>query len=145
MQQELTASRCALFVLHPRSRGTPPTFETPPAKVRAVATIVLPHHAGSQGRGPHGVHRGPSSPHFGVGSPMPSRSRARIAGPWALYRLRQHPRQRPNLAELLPHLPPRVPGVVAHKQLAVEGASQYQGGVGGMGRDADDVAVRLTG
>src|SRR6266567_4386992 len=138
-------SNKSVFVLHPRSRGTPPTLETPPAKARAVATIVLPHHAGSQGRGPHIVHRGLSSPHFGVGSPLPSRSWAHIAGLWALSRLRRHPRQRPDLAELLPHLPPRVPSVVAHKQLAVEGAGQYQGGVGGMGRDADDVAVRLTG
>ncbi len=121
------------------------TFETPPAKARAVATIVLPNRAGSQGRGPHGVHRGPSSPHCGVGSPRPSRSRARIAGPWAIDRLRRHPRQRPDLAELLPHLPPRVPCVVAHEQLAVEGAGQHQVGVGRMGRDAADIAVRLAG
>ena len=59
--------------------------------------------------------------------------------------LRRHPRQRPDLAELLPHLPPRVPCVVAHEQLAVEGAGQHQVGVGWMGRDADDVAVRLAG
>ena len=121
------------------------TFETPPAKASAVAPIVLPHRAGSQGRGPPVVHPGPFSPHCGVGSPMPSRSRARIAGPWALSRLRQHPRQRPNLAELLPHLPPRVTCIVAHEQLAVEGAGQHQVGVGWMGRDAADITVRLAG
>src|SRR5215831_1073283 len=80
-----------------------------------------------------------------LGSLMPSRSRACIARPWDLSRLRRHPCQRPDLTELLPHLPPRVPCVGTHEQLAVEGAGQHQVGVGWMGRQAADVAVRLAG
>src|SRR5712691_4355594 len=85
------------------------------------------------------------SPHFGVSSPMPPRERAHIAEPRDIYRLRRHPCQRPDLTELLPHLPPRVACVGAHEQLAVKGAGQHQVRVGWMGRDAADIAVWLAG
>jgi hypothetical protein len=57
-----------------------------------------------------------------------SYAKAWTTGLWDISPLRRHPRQRPDLAELLPHLPPRVPGVVAHKQLAVEGAASTRVG-----------------
>src|SRR5712691_4208199 len=60
-----------------------------------------------------------------------------------LVRLGWHPRQRPHLAELLPDLLPRVPTVMAPKQLAIQATGQHQVGVCGVGRETTDVAVGL--
>src|SRR5215471_3568944 len=60
-----------------------------------------------------------------------------------LVRLGWHPRQRPHLAELLPDLLPRVPTVMAPKQLAIQTTGQHQVGVRRVGRETTDVAVGL--
>ena len=62
-----------------------------------------------------------------------------------LVRLGWHPRQRPHLAELLLDLPPRVPAVLAPKQLAIQATGQHQVGVCGVGRETTNVAVGLAG
>src|SRR5712691_8979138 len=62
-----------------------------------------------------------------------------------LVRLGWHPRQRPHLAELLPDLLPRVPTVLAPKQLAIQATGQHQVGVCGVGRETTNVAVGLAG
>src|SRR5882724_706726 len=108
---------------------------------RAVPSLrKYPARAGEKTRPPpcafgHGWGR-PSAPVTCSGTP------ARGCRPYLLLvRLGRQPRQRPHLTEFLPDLLPRIPPVIAAKQLAVQATGQHEVGVCWVGRETTDIAV----